>query len=297
MQTREQKTLNLSSYGKYKETIIDSAGTRIALSLYENSGPCVIFIPGTMTHPLFYDDFLTALAEKGFSVAGIHPVSHGKSPREKTIYTYADMLQNVLDTVTYCIRNGTDNIVVMGSSQGSILALAAAAADPRIKAVFPHNIFMPALKETIAITRFPGFLKYFQRIFLFSMKIGSALFPGLPIPIGLYLDIDKISSSTEIIDQYLSDPIGLQRYPLAFLCSLFTANMTAATDGSIKCPVVVITSTGDPLFPYSYIQQVFKMIVSPKKEMMVFDEPFHLIFNECVDRIIDPIADKLRQYC
>jgi esterase/lipase len=61
--------------------------------------------------------------------------------------------------------------------------------------------------------------------------------------------------------------------------------------------VVVITSTGDPLFPYSYIQQVFKMIVSPKKEMMVFDEPFHLIFNECVDRIIDPIADKLRQYC
>lgn len=296
MQTRDQKILNLSAYGKYREAVIDSAGTRIVLSIYENTGPCMVFIPGTMTHPLFYDDFLTALAEKGFTVVGIHPVSHGKSPREKKRYTYTDMVQNVRDTVTFCTRNFTDNLVVMGSSQGSLLALAAAS-DQRVRAVFSHNIFMPALKETIAITRFPEFLKYFQGVFLFFMKLGAFLFPGLPVPIGLYLNINRISSTKEIINQYLSDPIGLTSYPLAFLYSLFSADTASATDGSIKCPVVVISSTGDPLFPYSYIRQVYERISAPKKEMLVFDEPFHLIMNECVDRIIDPVAEKLRQYC
>jgi len=129
------------------------------------------------------------------------------------------------------------------------------------------------------------------------MKIGAGLIPGLPVPIGLYLDIHRISATKKIIDQYLSDPIGLTRYPLGFLYSLFTADITAATDGSLQCPVVVITSTGDPLFPYSYIRQVYEKITAPQKEILVFDEPFHLIMNECVDRIIDPIVEKLRQYC
>jgi len=296
MQTQNQQTLNLSSYTGYREELIESSGTRIALSIYDAQGPCVIFIPGTMTHPLFYDDFLAALAEKGFRVIGIHLVSHGKSPREKKIYTFADMIQNVRDTVSFCAKNFDGPVFVMGSSQGSILALAAAASDLRIKAVFPHNMFIPALRETIVITRFPKFLKYVHPVFLFLMKIGAKLFPRLPIPVGAYLDVRKISSSQQIMDRYFFDPIGLTQYPLSFLYSLFSADMTAATDGGIQCPLVIITSTGDPLFPYSYVRQVYEKIRAPKKEMLLFDEPCHLILNERVGKVIGPISEKLKEY-
>ena len=61
MREIEQVILNLSGYDNYSEVLIESAGTRIALSLYRAGDhcPCIVFIPGTMTHPLFYDDFLT----------------------------------------------------------------------------------------------------------------------------------------------------------------------------------------------------------------------------------------------
>jgi esterase/lipase len=83
---------------------------------------------------------------------------------------------------------------------------------------------------------------------------------------------------------------------LSFLASLFTADLSGITDGSIKCPVVVIASKGDPLFSFSYCSTVFEKIAAPKKEMLVFDEPCHLILNECVDKVIEPIVEGLRRY-
>ena len=34
-----------------------------------------------MTHPLFYSPFLDAVSRHGYHVVGVHPLSHGRSPR------------------------------------------------------------------------------------------------------------------------------------------------------------------------------------------------------------------------
>jgi alpha-beta hydrolase superfamily lysophospholipase len=298
MRSTEQVTLNLSGYEKYREVLIDSTGTRIALSLYEagEGCPCIVFIPGTMTHPLFYDDFLSLLAGSGYNVAGVHLLSHGKSPREKKLFTFADMLQNVRDTVTYCLNNISKNVIVMGSSQGGILGLAVAGLDSRIKAVFPNNVLLPSLGSSFYITNFPRFLKPFQRPLAALIKIAACIAPGLQLPPSFYLDFDRVSRSKQLIGQFFSDPLNLTSYPLCFLASLFTADLSTVSDGSIKCPVVVIASTGDTLFPYDYCLEVFEKIAAPHKEMLVFDEPYHLIFNECPERIIGPVVQKLNEY-
>lgn len=298
MRTVEQALLNLSCYKDYSETLIDSAGTKIALSVYrgKKGAPCVVFLPGTMTHPLFYDDFLTALAERGFNVVGVHFLSHGKSPRDRKAYTFDDMVQNVEDTISFCLDHFNSNPIVMGSSQGGILSMAVAARDSRIKAVFAHNLLLPTLKESISITNFPSWLKLFYGVFPPFMKRLARLMPGLQVPITAYLDWDRITSSSEIQEGFYRDPIGLTSYPLSFLASLFTADLTGITDGSIKCPVVVIASKGDPLFSFSYCSTVFEKIAAPKKEMIIFDEPCHLILSECVDTVIGPVVDGLRRY-
>ncbi len=298
MQTSEQKILNISSCPAYRETIINSANTRIALSIYESeeNRPWVIFIPGTMTHPLFYDDFLTMLCKNKFNVIGIHLLGHGKSPRDQKTYTFDDMIQNVRDTISFCEQNFSKDIFLMGSSQGGMLSVAAAAEDHRIRAVFAHNAVLPALKESITITRFPNFLKYFHKIGIAFMKLIARVFPSLPIPITMYLELKRISGTPEIISQYLEDPLGLTEYPLSLIASMFSANMTGVTDGSIQCPVVVIASTGDKLFSTGYMQMVYDQIASPDKKMLLLDEPFHLIFNECVDRVIGPIVNELNAY-
>ena len=298
MRSRDQIRLNTSGYEKYREALIESAGTKIALSLYMagEGCPCIVFIPGTMTHPLFYDDFLSLLAGSGYNVAGVHLLSHGKSPRDKKLFTFVDMLQNVRDTVTYCLDNISKNVILMGSSQGGILSLAAAGMDNRIKAAFPHNVLLPSLSSSFYVTRFPRFLKPFHRPLTSLMQLAARVAPGIQLPPSFYLDFDKVSKSKELVELFFSDPLSLTSYPLCFLASLFTADLKSVLDGSIKCPVVVIASTGDTLFPYDYCLEVYEKIAAPHKEMLVFDQPYHLIFNECPDRVIGPVVQKLNEY-
>ena len=298
MRTNEQVALNLPASNNYREVLIESAGTRIALSIYDagKGRPCIVFLPGTMTHPLMYADFLALLSENGFNVAGVHFLSHGKSPRHKKLYSFNDMLRNTSDAITYCLDNVSSEIILMGSSQGGILSIAAACTDGRIKAVFPHNILLPSLPESIYVTRFPRFLKSFVSPLKALIKCAAAIVPSIRIPVTTYLDFKRISASDEVKDMFYTDPIGLTEYPLYFISSLFNADLNGIRDGSIKCPVVVIASRGDPLFTYDYCRQVYDLIRAPGKELLTLEEPYHLIFNEVPERVIGPIVDRLKQF-
>ena len=74
---------------EYTEHEIESTRTRIVLSVWEPKEPTVVivFTPATMVHPLMYEPLLSGFAERGFAVVGVHPVGHGKSPREIKSYT------------------------------------------------------------------------------------------------------------------------------------------------------------------------------------------------------------------
>ena len=74
--------LNEHSIGlaSYSEVSIESGRAPITLSIWEaeqDAAPTVVFVPGTMTHPLFYSPFLDAVSRHGYHVVGVHPLSHG----------------------------------------------------------------------------------------------------------------------------------------------------------------------------------------------------------------------------
>jgi pimeloyl-ACP methyl ester carboxylesterase len=253
-------------------------------------------MPGTMTHPLFYDEFLCAVAESGFNVIGIHPVSHGKSPRERKTFTFDDMLRNITDAVSFAINRYNENILLGGSSQGGILVIAAAAKERRIRAVFPQNLMLPDESDTFDITRFPKVFKPLYPIIPTLARFAARVSPRLPIPITFYIKPERISVSRDLLEQFAYDPIGLTSYPLGFLSSLISADMSGITDGSIRCPVVVIAAAGDPLFPLDYTKKVFDRIKAPHKELLLFDEKCHMILVEKCDCVADRIIGKLKEY-
>jgi alpha-beta hydrolase superfamily lysophospholipase len=300
MRSTEQKILNNSGYANYREALIDSAGTQIALSIYEakKSDPCVVFLPGTMTHPLLYDEFLSGIAARGFNVVGVHLVSHGKSPRKKKLYTIDDMLQNTHDAVTFCIERFNKTVGVLGSSQGGLLAVLAAGLDHRIRATFAQNIILPSLPQTLSVTNFPGWLGSIYGPVRLVMRVGFTLLPRIQMPVGYYLDMDRITTDMEIQRMVFTDPIGLTCYPFHFMKSLFFADTSRITDGSIACPVVVIASAGDKLFSKEYQALAYEKIVAVKKEILWLDEDCHLIMveDESVRRVTGPIAEKMAEY-
>lgn len=71
----------------YKEVGISSNNVPITLSIWytERNSPTIVFLPGTMSHPLMYENFLCGLSERGFNIIGIHYLSHGKSLKSKKI--------------------------------------------------------------------------------------------------------------------------------------------------------------------------------------------------------------------
>ena len=298
MRSAEQKLLNAVQRPEaYREVVIHSAGARIVLSVWDGAVgmPAVLFLPGTMTHPLFYEEFLDALNRAGLTVAGLHGQGHGKSPRAHRPLTFASLAENARDAVTWIrqIFPGRP-LAVIGSSQGSVLAMALAAADHRIDAVFAHNILDPALPSTIQITRFPRGLTRAYPAVLAAFRAAARIAPAAPVPFGAYLDIRRVCREDSTAEYFYTDPLGRRSYPLRFMASLFTADLAGMRDGSITCPVTVIAGRGDPLFPLAYIREVYDRVVAPRKELLVLDSDVHLLFNEDLATVLPPLLERLQ---
>jgi hypothetical protein len=177
-----------------------------------------------------------------------------------------------------------------------VIATALAARDRRIKAVFAHNVLDPSMPESMRITRFPSWLQPYHKTISGGMKVTASVLPRLEIPVGFYLDDRRVFGEGWTREQFYCDPLALGSYPLYFLASLFCADMSFLTSGEIGCSVVIIASTGDKLFPFDYVQEIYERIVAPDKEMLVFELDRHLIFNECVKEVLPSVAEKLEEY-
>jgi alpha-beta hydrolase superfamily lysophospholipase len=281
----------------YQETVIASAGAPIALSIWHGDpgAPTVVFLPGTMTHPLFYAEFLEGLHRRGLSVVGVHYQGHGHSPRLGSRLHWANLVVNASDAVDWAAAHLGGPVVLLGSSQGGILAMPVAARSRRLALVAAHNLLDPTLPESLTITRLPRRLVGAYRPLLAVLRLAARVAPGLPVPFWAYLDLDRVCGQPESRRQFLTDPLSLRCYPLGLLAELGAADLSGMADGSIGCPVLVIAASGDPLFSLGYTRQVFDRVVAPAKELLVFDVDRHLLFNECVELVTDPLIDRIHR--
>jgi alpha-beta hydrolase superfamily lysophospholipase len=295
-QTLKHPIPNRASHpNSYDETVIVSAGAPIVLSVWpgDPEAPTVVFLPGTMTHPLFYKEFLDGLQRRGLSVVGVHYQGHGHSPRLGSRLGWTNLVANATDAVDWAASQLGGPVVLLGSSQGGILAMAVAARSRRLALVAAHNILDSSLPESLTITRLPRWLVGAYRPLLGLLRLAGRVAPGLPVPFWAYLELDRVCGQPDTRTRFLTDPLSLRTYPLGFLAELGAADLSGMTDGSIACPVLVIAASGDPLFSLHYTRRVFDRIVAPAKELLVFEVDRHLLFNECVELVTDPLIDRI----
>lgn len=282
--TAEQRQLNaVQRPDAYREVLIDSGGLQVALSVWDGDPtvPALVFLPGTMTHPLFYEEFLDAINRAGHTVVGVHPPGHGKSPRPRRHrLRLADLVRSAVDAVAWLRQEhpGTP-VAVLGSSQGGILALAVAARPTGAAAVLAHNVLDPAVPDTVTVTRAPARLAPVLPVIRPLVGALGRLLPGLPVPFDAYLDVTRVTGRADVADRFYTDPLGLRSYPLALLADLVTTDLP----GPARCPVVVIAASGDPLFSLDYTRQVFARIHAPSTSLVVVDSEHHLLFVDDLD--------------
>jgi alpha-beta hydrolase superfamily lysophospholipase len=294
MRTTEQRILNAVQHpDRYREVLIDSDGLPVALSVWQGDPgeAAVLFLPGTMTHPLFYEEFLDALNGDGLTVVGLHPAAHGKSPRVRRRLTFDLLVRNVLDALDWT-RNSFPEAprVLLGSSQGGVLALAAAARATGVSQVVAHNVLDPTLPATLTVTRSPTWLRPAYPQLLAALRGLARLAPGLPVPFDSYLDIRRVCRNPEVVQRFYTDPLGRRSYPLAVVAGMLTQDVTTP----VPCPVVVVAATGDPLFSLDYTRAVFDRIHAPTKDLVLVDSAEHLIFTEALEAVLPVLLPRLR---
>ncbi|MDR0876096.1 MAG: alpha/beta fold hydrolase [Clostridiales Family XIII bacterium] len=290
-------TTDVPSDLHYSEYTIPSGGTRIVLSVWEPPRPdaVIVFVPATMVHPLFYETLLSGFAERGFAVVGVHPVGHGKSPRDVRRYTLRDIVQNAKDAVSFAEQRYRLPILSMGSSQGGIVAAALAAEDARIAAAFPHNIVLAELPDSIVVTRFPKFLRHVYRPLLGAFGLLARLLPDAKLPLKFYLQRNRISEDPAFWASVERDPLFLRGYSLYFLASLFTTVFPGLTNGGIHCPLYLITDTNDQLFTMDYTRFVFDRLRAPHKELIELDLGGHMFMATHPREVCEILSPKMRE--
>jgi alpha-beta hydrolase superfamily lysophospholipase len=294
MRTHEQRVLNAVQRPEaYEEVLLDSDGMPVVLSVWAATtpqAPAVLFVPGTMTHPLFYEDFLDALARDGLTVVGIHPPAHGKSPRVRRPLTFEALLRGGQAALGWMrMRFPGAPLVVLGSSQGGVVAMSLAVREHELAAVFAHNVLDPTLPESALITRAPAWTIRFHGSVNRLLRVAARLAPRLPVPYWAYLDLDRVSRDPEVVELVTTDPLGRRTYPLGLVTGMLAEDVTRP----VSCPVTVLASSGDPLFPLPYIRAVFERIEAPVKELVVVEADCHLLFVEAIDSVLPELLPRL----
>lgn len=297
MRTQSDKVLNKVQHpDAYREVLISSGGSVIVLSVWGGrpGQAAVVFLPGTMTHPLFYEEFLDALNQTGLTIVGVHSQGHGKSPRTRKPLTFDRLLENARDAVAWTHHEFPDApIAVLGSSQGGVVAMALAASGEHLDIVIAHNVLDPSLAASVEITRFPRWLRHVYPIVVQAIVGLGRVAPRIPVPFDAYLDIKRVCREATNAEYFYTDPLGLRAYPLGFMATLFSADLSGMRNGSISSPVLVVAGRGDPLFPLSYTRAVYESIVAPHRELLILESKVHLLFNEDLDVVLPPLLDRL----
>ncbi len=271
---------------------IPSQKNTIALSVLEShpQAVTVLFYPGTMASPYMYSLFLEELQAVGCNVVGIHPLSHGLSPRKKILFTFDDIVRNGQDAQAWAAHHFSGPLVVCGHSQGGIVALAHALSDsrknsltsttnstadtPSLAACFSLGTLLPHAHDAVNVTRFKAFLRHKDSI-LRGIRFFSHLFPFLPIPFWLYLQPKKIFAHAYKV---FAPAKGIRLwYPLIFISSLFHKDLQHVQQhGHMHCPFFLLSAKNDALFSWPLMQKIFESIRAPQKKLIPIAGGGHL---------------------
>jgi pimeloyl-ACP methyl ester carboxylesterase len=238
--------------------------------------PSLVFYPGIMASPLLYREVLHRLRTYGFNTLGIHHLSHGKSPRIKKTFTFQDLLQNGTDAVSYALERFGGRVALAGHSQGGILCLAQAGLDERLSVALPFCFLLPDQPEAVEVTRLRRFAPQRERL-LHVLTRAASYMPRFPVVIPMYLELERVfagnygfSAANALRDTRLS-------YPLAYVTSLFSANLAYLTQpGNIRCPVLSMVAADDALFTPQLMREMLHRIRAPQKELIVMPGGGHM---------------------
>jgi pimeloyl-ACP methyl ester carboxylesterase len=135
---------------------------------------------------------------------------------------------------------------------------------------------LPDQPEAIEVTRLTRFAPQRERL-LHLLVRAAAYMPRFPVVIPMYLELGRVFAGCygSFLDINLRDT--RLSYPLAYVASLFSANLAYLTQpGNIRCPVLGMVAADDALFTPQLMRETLQRIRAPHTELIVMPGGGHM---------------------
>jgi len=234
----------------------------------------IVLVHGYMAAPPEMRELADYLGRKGFWIYAPRLRGHGTSPDDLAIRTYQDWVASIDEAYTIA-SNSCKRVVVGGFSTGAGLSLDLAARGVKnLAGIFAVS---PPLRLQDFSTRFvPAFdtwNRWMKRVGLDGAK--KDFIPNNP-------------ENSHI--NYSRNPIGGVR-ELGLLMEALEPKLP-----SIKLPVLVVQSAGDPLVDPKGSRRVFELLGSQDKQYLLFDIARHgILLGDGAHRVHRAIGNFIRR--
>ncbi|MEH6660967.1 MAG: lysophospholipase [Parasphingorhabdus sp.] len=243
----------------------------------------ILLVHGYAEHTGRYQYFAEHCVARGYAVYAVDHWGHGKSDGTPGFVPGFSVFRDGVDQLlVHAKRDFADlPVVLVGHSMGGLISAtylltepakfaACVLSGPAIKAAEEPSAFLKAIS---------GFL--------------SRLFPKLGV---LELDPNGVSRDPQVVADYLADPLVYNGKMSARLAAEMLANMTTVQEnaGQISLPMLLLHGGKDSLAAVEGSEFLDHHISSTEKQLKVYPELFHEIFNEPEkDTILNDMTDWL----
>jgi len=227
------------------------------------SDPLVLFLPGIATHTALYREFLDAIARQGFNVVGVDLRGHGRSNGDRGLFTVDEVVEDVSAVIDHYGERFSGPIAMLGYSFGSPLALAAAEADDRIKAL---------LCNTLMLGSHPP--DWFHFLGWQALGWTSVTLPHWRVNLRSLLDVDRLIFNSHHTKWIADDGLLVWEYPVKTLASVFGYRHRAYKE-QLPFRAAVLTGEHDEVVRPNYTKTVLEQLTH-RFESQVVPEMDHM---------------------
>ncbi len=230
----------------------------------------VVICHGYAEHSGRYRETAEKLVEAGFAVWAHDHYGHGRSDGPRAYIERIELLVEDLQIAIETVEALYDGVPVFlyGHSMGGLLsALSAAGEKARLKGIVFSAPAVRIMHTSPAIVRtLAGIIRLFA--------------PALPL---IPFDIDHLSHSREVIEEYRNDPLNYTgKLKVATGLEMVTGEKLLDTEAlaKIEAPALILHGKEDRNVPPYASQALYDGISSTDKTLRYFDGMYHELHNE-----------------
>ncbi len=246
------RKLGLAPYLEHRELFqVGDLPIHCELYRYAKSAPTILFLPGIGTYSELYCEFLSGLSRLGFNVIGVDLRGHGYSGGRRGEYSIQQVVADISLVLDAVEEELTGPIGLFGCSIGARLGLAAAEADPRIRSLICHTLFLAELPPDLV-----------HLIGWSTLPMSVFCLPDIKVNFRTFVDVDALLRHNPLGDYIDQDELLVWNYPLQTLNSVFNAPSQAYYRQQPFASAILIGGQDEVLSPF-YMKQLIALASHP----------------------------------